>query len=74
MADKHEYDVEKTQSDKDANEDTLVMSEEIENSRIEAVALGMSLTYLCSIRLSPLSPTNSVLLLSCFITDSCSCH
>ncbi|OAQ30089.1 OPT superfamily oligopeptide transporter [Linnemannia elongata AG-77] len=44
MADKHEYDVEKTQSDKDANEDTLVMSEEIENSRIEAVALVVPVT------------------------------
>ena len=74
MADKHEYDVEKTQSDKDINEDTLVMREEIENSRIEAVALGMSMRSVCSIRLSYPPPINKLLLFSCFITDSCSCH
>lgn len=74
MADKHEYDVEKTQSGKDINEDTLVMREEVENSRIEAVALGMSLTSVCSIRLSPLLPINNLLLFSCFTTDSCSCY
>ncbi|KAF8943271.1 hypothetical protein BGZ47_005623 [Haplosporangium gracile] len=44
MADKHEYDVEKTQTDKDANEDTLVMNEEVKNSRIEAVALVVPVT------------------------------
>jgi hypothetical protein len=43
MADKHEFDVEKTQGDKNTNDETLVMNEEVENSRIEAVALGMSL-------------------------------
>ena len=39
---KQEYDVEKTHSEKEKVDETVVLTEEAENSRIEAVALGMS--------------------------------